>query len=180
MSPFLTWRFAPRRRTLARRPSSRPRLPRPHSEFRDCVAAAISKVIADHRDWRNPQPYNTRMAKTTPPISFKLIPLALRFAQVPPPDAATSRTCQHFSYDEQRRAMRGSMMKRSMSLAGVLLVAVSARGGPVWPGCAGCHNQAQAMGGLDLRALPFHLTNRATRGFAFMTVFKKARCRRRV
>ena len=56
-----------------------------------------------------------------------------------------------------------AMMKRSMSLAGVLLVAVRARGGPVWPGCAGCHNQTKAMGGLDLSALPFHLTNRATR-----------------
>ena len=55
--------FAHRRRTLARRPSSRPRLPRPHPEFRDSVVAAVSKVIADHRGWRNPQPYNQRMAK---------------------------------------------------------------------------------------------------------------------
>ena len=57
-------------------------------------------------------------------------------------------------------------MKRSMSLAGVLLASVSAWGAPgpvVWPGCAGCHNQKKAMGGLDLAALPFDLATRATR-----------------
>ena len=56
-------------------------------------------------------------------------------------------------------------MKRSMSLAGALLAAVSAWGAPgvVWPGCTGCHNQKKAMGGLNLAALPFDLANRANR-----------------
>ena len=35
----------------------------PHPEFRDSVVAAVGKVIADHRGWRNPQPYNKNMAK---------------------------------------------------------------------------------------------------------------------
>ncbi len=35
----------------------------PHPEFRDSVVSAVSKVIADHRGWRNPQPYHSRIAK---------------------------------------------------------------------------------------------------------------------
>ena len=30
------------------------------------AVAAVSKVIADHRGWRNPQPYNTRLRFPTP------------------------------------------------------------------------------------------------------------------
>ena len=46
-------------------PSSpgRPRLPRPHPESRDSVVATVSKVIADHRGWRNPQPSHQQEAK---------------------------------------------------------------------------------------------------------------------
>ena len=37
----------------------------PHPEFHDSAVAAVSKVIADHRGCRNPQPYNKNMAKQT-------------------------------------------------------------------------------------------------------------------